>query len=180
LAFTREKKQELVQEYVDLLRESPAVVFVASRGLTVAEVTQLRTKMRETGSRYHRVKNTLFSQALQQAGMPVPKVLTGPVSVAFCPEDIAPAVKAIVDFDASLGEREFEITGGIVENQVLNAERAKALATMPSKDTLFAQILAGIQAPAGQVTGLVANSIRQILNVLQARVDQLQEADAAA
>ena len=180
MAITREKKRELVQTYVDWLEQSQAIVFVYSRGLKVGEITQLRSRIRKVGSEYHVIKNTLFKRALAQADIPVPDVLTGPVSVAFCAEDIAPTVGAIQDFAVSLGEREFEITGGIVENDLLDAEGAKALASLPSRDTLFVQILTCVNAPATQLAGILANGVRQILSVLQARVDQLKEGDVAA
>lgn len=180
MAITRDKKEELVSEYIDLLEQSSAVVFVRSRGLSVAQVTALRSKMRETGSKYHVVKNTLFRRALTDAKMSVPDILNGPVAVAFCPEDIALAVKAIDDFGGGLGALEFEIVGGIVGADVLDATRAKALAFLPSKDVLFAQILAGMNAPATQLAGVVVSGIRQILNVLQARMDQLEESGSAA
>jgi len=180
LAITREKKAKLVQTYVELLENSQALVFVYAQGLTVAEMTRLRTRIRETGSRFHVIKNTLFRRALTQQGMPIPNALSGPVLVAFCVEDIAPVVKAIEDFADDLGEREFDITGGIVDNQILDAAQAKALASLPSKEQLFAQILAGINAPASQAAAIVANGIRQILNVLQARVDQLQKGQESA
>jgi large subunit ribosomal protein L10 len=180
LAITRGRKTELLQMYVSMLGNSQAIVFVSSRGLSVAEVTQLRIKIRETGANYHVVKNTLFRSALAQAGMPVPDFVKGPVAVAFCVEDIAPVVKAIQDFADTLDDREFAIRGGIVDNDILGPEQAHTLAELPSKATLFAQILAGINAPATQVTGIVANTVRQILNVLQARIDQLDEAGAPA
>lgn len=180
MAITKEKKIELTQMYVDLLGQSQAVVFVYSRGLTVGETTRLRSKLRETGAKYHVVKNTLFRRALADAGMPIHEALTGPVAVAFCGEDIAPAVKVIVDFAKELGEREFEITGGVVDSEILSADQAVVLASLPSKDVLFAQILAGMNAPATQLASTVANGIRQVLNVLQARVDQLEEGEAAA
>jgi large subunit ribosomal protein L10 len=176
--------------YASLLGDSQAVVFVSARGLTVAEVTQLRVKIRETGARYHVVKNTLFARALTQAGAPVPEFLTGPVSIAFCVEDIAPVIKAIEDFAKELGEREFKIAGGLVGDEVLDSAGAKRLADLPSKDTLFAQILAGLNAPGTQLSGLLANTVRQMLNVLQAstgqqilnllqaRIEQLEEGKA--
>jgi large subunit ribosomal protein L10 len=192
LAITKEKKNQLLQMYVSLLGDSQAIVFVGSRGLSVAEVTQLRTKIRETGAKYHVVKNTLFRLALSQAGMPAPEFLSGPIAIAFCVEDIAPVVKAIEDFGKDLEEREFEIVGGIIGNDVLDPVGAKALADLPSRDTLFIQIMTGIKAPGTQLTGLLANSIRQVLNLLhastgrqilsllQARIAQLEEGDAAA
>lgn len=178
MAITKEKKNQLLQTYVSLLGDSQAVVFVSARGLTVAEITQLRTRIRESGAKYRVVKNTLFRRALDQAGMPVPEFIRGPVSIAFCVEDIAPVVKAIQDFSNALGDREFEITGSIIDNDILGPEQAGALADLPSKATLFAQILAGINAPAAQVTNIVANTVRHILNVLQARIDQLDEGEA--
>ena len=178
--------------YVSLLGDSQAVVFVSSRGLTVAEVTQLRTKIRETGAKYHVVKNTLFRRALDQAGMPVPEFLTGPMAIAFCVEDIAPVIKAIEDFAKDMDEREFEITGGIVGNDMLDADGAKALADLPSKDMLFTKILGSLNAPGTQLTGLLSSSIRQLLNLLQAgtsrqilgllqaRIAQLEKGEATS
>jgi large subunit ribosomal protein L10 len=179
LAITKEKKEKLIQTYVELLENSQAIVFVYSSGLTVAEVTRLRTRIREAGSNYHIVKNSLFERALGQLGMPVPPDLAGPTAVVFCSESIATVVKSVEDFAKELGEREFQITGGIIENQVLRADAAKSLSSLPSKEQLFAQILAGFNAPAGKLTGTIANGVRQILNVLQARVDQLTDSSEA-
>ena len=192
MAINKEKKAQLLETYVSLLGNSQAIVVVSALGLSVSEVTQLRVKIRESGARFHVVKNTLFRRALTQAGMPAPDFIQGPLSVAFCVEDIAPVVKAINDFAKNLGERPFEIKGGIVETDVLDSEGAKALADMPSKDVFFAQILAGIQAPASQLVGVLSNTLRQtvtvlqagagrqLVNVLQARVDQLKEGTASA
>lgn len=180
MAITSEKKRELVEAYVGLLGNSNAVVFLQTRGLTVAEVTALRTKIRGTGSTYRVVKNTLFQRALAQAGMPVPDIFTGPISVAFCSEAISATVKAIQDAAKTLVDREFEVIGGIMDNQVLDVAQANALASLPSKEMLFAQVLAGINAPAAQLVGVVASGLRQVVSVLQARVDQLEEGGAAA
>jgi large subunit ribosomal protein L10 len=192
LAINKEKKAQLLETYVSLLGDSQALVVVSALGLTVAEVTQLRVKVRESGARFHVVKNTLFRRALTQAGMPAPDFLKGPVSVAFCVEDIAPVVKAINEYADGLGDRPFEIIGGIVETDVLDPEGTKALADMPTKDVFFAQILAGIKAPGSQLVGVLSNTLRQtvtvlqagagrqLVNVLQARVDQLKEGSASA
>jgi large subunit ribosomal protein L10 len=180
LALTRQKKQELIQSYVDLLVQSQAVVLARSRGLSVAQVTQLRSRIRELGARYLVVKNTLFKQALVQNGVEMAQGLEGSISVAFCFGDIASVVEAVQKFGSSIAEGEFEIVGGVIEKQVLDAAGAKRLATLPTKDVLFAQILAGINAPAAQLSGIVASGIRQVLTVLQARVDQLQKSSPAA
>jgi large subunit ribosomal protein L10 len=103
------------------------------------------------------------------------------LAATFCPEDVAPVAKVIDDFGREVADdREFGIVGGILEGEVLDAARAQSLASLPSKEILFAQILAGIHAPGSQLVGTIANSVRQILNVLQARIDQFEEAEAAA
>ena len=186
MAINKEKKSQLLETYVSLLGDSQAVVMVSALGLSVSEVTRLRVKIRESGAGFHVVKNTLFRRALVQAGMPAPDFIQGPTSVAFCVEDIAPVVKAINEFADDLGDRPFEIKGGIVESDVLGPEGAKALADMPSKEVFFAQILSGIKAPGNQLVGVLSNTLRQtvtvlqagagrqLVNVLQARVDQLK------
>lgn len=192
MAITKEKKQELVEGYVDSLKGSEAVVLIQTRGLTVAEVTDLRNKIRETGGKYSVVKNTLFRLALEQAEKPVPDYIQGPITAMFCPEDIAPTVKALTDFAKELDNREFEIVGGIVGTSMVDGKGAKALASLPTKDTLYAQILTAMNGPATQTVSVLTSSIRQTLNilqasgvqqvynVLQARIQQLKEEGAAA
>jgi large subunit ribosomal protein L10 len=192
LAISKEKKQQILEGYVNSLNESEAVVLVQSRGLTVAEVTELRNKIRETGGKYSVVKNTLFRLALEQVEKPVPACVSGPIAAMFCPEDIAPTVKALTDFARELEDREFQVMGGIIGSNVLDGEGAEALASLPARDTLFAQILAAMNATGTQTAGVLASSIRQVLNVLQAsavqqvynvlqaRIQQLKEGGAAA
>jgi large subunit ribosomal protein L10 len=191
LAISSDKKSQLLETYVSLLGDSQALIVVSALGLTVSEVTRLRVKVRESGARFHVVKNTLFRRALTQAGMPAPDFIKGPTSVAFCVEEIAPVVKAISEFADGMGDRPFGIKGGIVARDVLGPEGAKALADMPSKEVFFAQILSGIKAPGSQLVGVLSNTLRQtvtvlqagagrqLVNVLQARVDQLKDSASA-
>lgn len=180
MAITKEKKEEILEEYLGSLEGSYAVVLVHARGLNVAEVSDLRNKIREAGGKYSVIKNTLFRLALAQRDMPVPEMLTGPLAATFCPEEIATTVKVIQDFGRAHEDKEFRIVGGILESQVLNGSQAESLASLPTKSTLFAQILGGLNAPSVQMLGVMTSGIRQVLNVLQARIDQLQQSEAAA
>ncbi len=181
MAVKKETKQQRIEDYVNMLNGRQAVVFVQMSRIGVNDVTRLRTKIRETGSSYMVIKNSLLTIALKQAGWSALPHLVGPIGAVFCGEDIATTVKAINEFGVVLPpDTPFAIVGGIVGSDVLNAEQAKSLAELPSKSTLFAQILSGIQAPASQLSGVIANSVRQIVNVLQARVDQLQEGQSEA
>ncbi|MBN1936280.1 MAG: 50S ribosomal protein L10 [Anaerolineae bacterium] len=180
MAIKREKKQELVQLYADWLENSQAVVFLSTRYLGVNDTTRLRTLAREKGARVVVIKNTLFLRALKEMGRPLPGFLNGPVSAVFCGEDIAAAAKIIEGFAKSVSEpAQFQVIGGLVGRDVLDAESARNLSNLPSREALFAQVLATIQAPASQLIGVVASGIRQVVNVLQARVDQLKESEAA-
>jgi len=91
LAITRERKENLVEQYVGLLKDSRAVVFVQSRGLSVPEVEQLRNRVRESGGSYNVIKNTLFRLALEEMDIDVPALIAGPLAVTFCPERTRPA-----------------------------------------------------------------------------------------
>lgn len=178
MAVTKEKKGQLIEKYVELLEKSNAAVFLHVARVGVNDITRLRAKMREVGSNYSVVKNTLFKRALEQMGKPTSDVLNGPVSVVFCSEDIAATVKAVNEFGNTVGNGEFKIVGGIIGREALNDKGAKALAEMPSREVLFARILGGIQAPASQLAGVITSGVRQIVTVLQARVDQLKEGEA--
>ncbi len=88
--------------------------------------------------------------------------------------------KVFREFAGSVEEGKFTLTGAFVDGRFYSAEQARALADLPSRDQLFAQVLGTINAPATQMVGVVAGGIRQVLNVLQAYVDKLEEGGAPA
>jgi len=172
LAISRERKEELVSQYVEQLRQSEGVLVTDYRGLTVADMEALRRTLRKNDVAFRVVKNRLFALALGQVGLPMPaEWMDGPIAVAFCHGDMPAAVKV---FTEAARDSEFlALRGGMMEARILSAEQVKMLAHLPSREVLLAQVLGTIQAPAAQVTGVVASGIRQVLNVLQAYVDKL-------
>jgi len=175
LALTRERKEMLVRQFAEMAARSSALIFTENQGLTVAEMTQVRRRVREAEGAYHVVKNTLLRLALAQAGLPIPdELLRGPTAVSFCLGEVPPVAKALVEATKEL-ER-LQIKGGILEGRVMDPEGIRALADLPTREVLMAQVLGGIQGPARQVAGVVAGGIRQILNLLQARIEQLETA----
>ena len=175
MALTRERKETLVRQFAEMAARSSAIIFTENQGLTVAEMTQVRRRVREAEGAYHVVKNTLLRLALAQAGIPVPDdLLRGPTVVSFCLGEVPPVAKALVEATKEL-ER-LQIKGGLLEGRVMTPEEIQALAELPTRDVLMAQVLGGIQGPARQVAGVVAGGIRQILNLLQARIEQLEAA----
>jgi large subunit ribosomal protein L10 len=167
LAISREKKEELVKEYLDQLNVSEAVIITGYRGLKVTDVEQLRKKIREAEGGFSVVKNSLAERALQEAGLPVVEELfTGPVGIGFCHNNVSGVAKAIADFSK---QNEFLIIkGGLLGNRVIDEAGVKNLASLPSLDVLRAQLLGVINAPASQLAGVVAGGVRQLVNVFNA------------
>ncbi len=174
MAISREKKEALVNQYVDLFSDSEALIMADYRGLTVANITRLRRKVREGGSSFQVVKNTLLGIALQKAGLPVPsEMLEGPTAIGFCQGDVSSTAKALLDF--ARDTKILQIKGGLLGSRVLDAEQVSSLADLPSREVLLAQTLSGLQSPLAGFLSVLNGTLRGMVYVLQARIDQLQE-----
>jgi large subunit ribosomal protein L10 len=179
LAISREKKEQLVQKYVDRLKDSEAIIITDYRDLTVSGLEELRGKIREAEGGFAVVKNTLARRALSEAGLAVPdEMLFGPVGIGFCGSNIPGVAKAFADF--AKDNEILEIKGGLMGDKVITEDDVKNLAKLPSLDVLRAQMLGLINAPASQLVGVVAGGVRQMVNVLNAYSEQGGEAAAEA
>jgi large subunit ribosomal protein L10 len=140
-----EQKQQMVNEVTAKLQESSCTVVADYRGLTVAQVTQLRRNLREAGVEFQVLKNTVVRRATAQANLSeLDAVLTGPTAVAFGKDVVAPA-KVLADF-AKKNDK-LQIKGGVVEGRVVDAAQLKALADLPSREGLLSMLLSVLQAP---------------------------------
>jgi large subunit ribosomal protein L10 len=149
----RSQKAESVASLNAVFNEAGVVVVTRNLGLSVAQSTNLRNKMRDAGASYKVAKNRLARLALKDtdyAGLE--EHLTGPTALAYSVDPVA-AAKAVVDF-AKTNDK-LEIVGGSMGSTVLNAEGVKALAAMPSLDELRAKIVGLVNAPATKVVQLV-------------------------
>ena len=179
MAITRAKKEELIQQYVEQLNGSEAIVFTDYRGLTVADLQLLRKKVREAEGSYSIVKNTLARRALAEVGLPVPnEMMFGPVGICFCQQNIPGVTKALTDF-AKANER-LVIKGGLMGDKVIDEAAIKSLASLPSLEVLRAQLLGVINAPASQLAGVLSGGVRQLVNVFNAYAEQGSETSAEA
>ena len=177
MALTKERKQELVAQYKDLLTQSQAVVVTTYTGLTVAEIEELRGKIREAGGKFMVAKNTLLKIALREAGFPIPEeALRGSTAVAFAIEDPPAVAKAVVDF--AKDHEVVQVKVGFLDRELIEPQDVEHLATLPPLPVMRAQLLGTIMAPASQLARLLAEPARQVAAVLKARSEQ--EAPAAA
>ncbi len=179
MAVSREKKEQLVSWYTDLFSRSNAVILTDYRGLTVADISQLRRKLQETQGEYHVTQNRLLKLGLRKAELPVPEdLLKGPTATGFCFEEVPAVAKVLVGF--SKESKILVIKGGILGDRVISADEVTSLAELPPREILLAQVLGTIQWPAGGITRAVAGGIRSLLYVLKARVEQLEQQSSQA
>jgi large subunit ribosomal protein L10 len=149
----RAQKNEQVSALAKTLSETAVVVVTRNHGLTVAQVTDLRIKMRQAGASFKVTKNRLARIALEGTPyQPIGELLTGPTGFATSTDPVA-AAKVAVDF-AKTNDK-FEIVGGAMGTTVLDINGVKALAALPSLDELRGRIVGLIQAPASKIAQLV-------------------------
>ena len=162
----RAQKAEAVAELKQTFSEVGVVVVTRNLGLTVAQSTQLRTKMRETGATYKVSKNKLAKIALDGSDyLSLGDMLTGPVGLASSIDPVA-AAKVVVDF-AKTNDK-LEIVGGAMGATALDVEGVKALATLPSLDELRGKIVGLIQAPASKLASITQAPAAQLARVFGA------------
>ncbi len=138
-----EQKKKVVSDITEKLRNAKSVVLVEYKGLTVEKVTELRNKCRESGVEYKVYKNTLMRLAFEELGYKdITASLEGPNAIAMSFEDEVSAAKITNDF-AKTSNDTLVIKAGIAEGKIMNADEIKALASVPSRDILLAQ-LAGV------------------------------------
>ena len=141
-----EAKKQLVDEIAEVLSNSVSTVIVDYRGLTVAEVTDLRSQLREAGVEYKVYKNTMVRRAAEKAGIEgLDEFLTGPTAIATSSEDAVAAAKVISGF--AKDHEALEIKSGVMEGNVITAEEVKTVGSLPSLDGLVSMLLSVLQAP---------------------------------
>ncbi len=162
----RAQKQEAIEALKGVFDTSGAVVVTHYMGLTVAEMTDLRGKLREQGAQLKVVKNTLAQKALQgAAGEAGDALFKGPVAIAFGPDPVS-AAKVATQY--AKDNDKFSVIGGLMGLQVLDKGSVTALASLPSLDQLRAKIIGLLQAPATKVAGVLQAPAGQLARVMGA------------
>ena len=148
----REEKQQVIAQTSDVFKKAKLVVVVHNNGLTMEQTTALRNAIRADGASYKVVKNRLAKLAL--AGTPcesLADLLTGPTGIAYSEDEIA-ASRAVAKM--AKDSDKFEIVGGVMNGEKIDAAKIKQLASLPSLDGLRGKLVGLLQAPAGQLARL--------------------------
>ena len=172
----RQEKERIVSELAERLKGSQNLLIADYRGLTMPEIDELRTKLLETGARFSVVKNTLTRLAAEQAGVKeLLELIDGPTAIAFIDAEGDPAAAAKILNDTARAHDVLVIRGGLLEGDTVTDVEVKRLATLPPADVLRAQFAGAVAAPLTTIVGLFTAPLRDLVNVLDARITQLQE-----
>jgi large subunit ribosomal protein L10 len=167
LAFTKKHKGELLEQYTQWVRESQAVLMLEYSKMSMKNIDDLRAKLRESGSRAHVVKNTLFDLATKQAGFPFKGDMQGTTLMGVTQTDVAALAKIFADA-AKDPNGPFKLKGGFVDGKQIRAEDIKALAELPPLPVMRARLLGVLQAPAVKLARTLAEPGRRIAAVVKA------------
>ena len=178
MAISKEQKTRLVEEYREWLKESDSLVITRYEGLSVRDISELRTAIRETGGEFHVIKNTLAKIAFEEEGREWEEgVFTGPTAFGISFDNPSSLASAIKDFAEEFGM--IEIKSGYLEDRLMTVEEINALAELPTMDEMRAKLLQTILAPATQLTRLLAEPGRMLAGVLKAYSEKESAAEAA-
>lgn len=172
-----EAKKQVVQEIKEKIDKATSIVLVDYRGLDVDAVTELRNKYREGNVEYKVYKNTLMRFAFKDSGLEdFNKYLVGPNAVAFSYDDAVIPAKISNEFAKT--HKELEIKAGVVDGKVVDLEGVKALADLPSREVLIAQVLGGLNAPISGFANVLQGTLRSLVYALNAVKDKQAGAEA--
>jgi large subunit ribosomal protein L10 len=171
LAISEKRKHELVTEYNEWFGSSKAVVLTGYTGLTMKDLDNLRSKIREAGGEFHIVKNTLGKLACQESGLPLPEgFFEGSTAIGFAFQDAPALAKVMMEFARTSDF--LKIKGGYLSTRPMTADQVKALADLPPLPVMRARLLGTILAPASQLVRTLAEPGRRVAAVVKARSEQ--------
>jgi large subunit ribosomal protein L10 len=161
----RAQKAESIETLKGVFADAGAVVVTHYLGLSVAEISDLRGRLRKEGATFKVVKNRLAIKALNGGGDGAAELFKGPVGIAYAPDPVS-AAKVATQY--AKDNDKFKVVGGLMGPTVLDAKGVDALAKLPSLDQLRARIVGLIQAPATRIAGVVQAPAAQLARVLSA------------
>ena len=166
MAFTKERKSEIVAQYTKWIEKSQAVFMLDYVHMEMKNVNNLRARMREIDGEVHVVKNTLFKLVLTEAGVAHPEAFTeGSTLVCFAVND-PPAMAKILN-EVTRNQEIFKVKGGYLGRQKMSVEQIKALADLPPLAVLRAKLLGTLLAPATQLVRTLAEPARSVAAVIK-------------
>jgi len=161
----RPEKEAVVKELTDKFSSAKSLVITDYLGLNVAEMTELRSKLREAGVEFKVVKNTLATIAANDVEMEeMTEYFSGPTAIAFGEDDAVSPAKVLVEF--AKDHEVLEIKAGLLNGEIISKEKVESLAEIPSRDDLLAKASASMKAPLSGLVNVLQGNIRGLVQVL--------------
>lgn len=170
----KEKKAEVIDDLRKNLADNQFVVSTTYQGTTAQGMAQLRWTLARAGVEYHVVKTTLLRIAAEQTDRTcVMQIVEGPMALGFSQDPVEAA--RVLRLQMKAKESPIEVRGGLLGNRVLSAAEVLALADLPPREVLIAQLAAQLQAPVSRLHRALSWPIQGLRNVLQARMESLAQ-----
>ena len=169
--MNKQEKKETIDELHEKFARAKTAVITGYSGINVEQITELRSKLRKSQVEYRVVKNTLARQAVQGTGLePLKDFFVGPVGIALGFDDVVAPAKVLFEFNKT--QEKLQLKVGVLDGKLLQQADIKALATLPSLNSLRGKIIGLIQAPASRMVGILAAPGGQIARVMKAKADK--------
>ncbi|MDR1432794.1 MAG: 50S ribosomal protein L10 [Puniceicoccales bacterium] len=166
----RNEKQLLVKEILQYFAKSSHVFFTDFRGVTVADVSNLRKELRVDGGEFHVVKKNLLKKAASEKSLPMPEGgFEGQIAMVVGGRDPSGIAKLLKKFFKNSRESKFAMRGGLLDGKLLTADDVATLADLPGMDALRTQFLALLGTPATRLLRTMNAVPQSVLNLLQAK-----------
>lgn len=175
MAFSKQQKEKIVDQYSDWLERSKAVFVLSYSKMRMPTVNEARAKLREADGRLHVVKNRLFARVLEEHGYVYdPKFWEGNNVVVFAFEDAPSVAKALTELVK--GNESFQVRGGYLDKANLTVKQVSALSDLPTLPVMRAMLMGTILAPASKLVRTLAEPARGLAAVIKAKTEQQPEA----
>lgn len=172
--MSREKKALSIDRLQEVFSKCSIGILTDYRGLSAPEITGLRRRLRGSGIEYKVVKNTLARFAAERAGKDeLASFFVGPVAIAFGYGNIIEPARALADYIRT-SKASLRIKGGFLSDRILTSEEVMTLSTLPPREILLAKLLGGMQTPILTLLSQLTAPMRGFVNVLQAKIQQLE------
>ncbi len=167
MAISKQRKEEVLDQYSEWIKKSEAVILVEYTGARMKDINAIRAKVRDAGGEFHIVKNTLARRAFANSGMELPAdYLVKSTAITFAFTDPASTAKALTE--STKGSEFVKVKGGFMGGKALNAAQVKSLSDMPPLPVMRATLLGVLQAPAGKLVRTLAEPARGLAAVVKA------------
>ena len=173
MAMSKAAKGALKVDVAERLKKANAAIIAEYRGLTVAQLTELRVKLREAQAEFKIVKNRIAKVAIREevpSAAPIVDRLKGPIGLVIVYGDVAQVAKSLIEFGKD--KDNFKVTSGVLEGKGVSASDLKAISELPSKEELLARLLGSLVSPHRNLLGVLNGVQRQLVQVLSAVKDK--------